>query len=239
MKKGLFFAVFLSMIFIAGCSSGSVIKDFSNVCNGHYFEYKKGDCCLDTNNNQVCDNDENLKIEPGSVKPVVEEVEDDSEDEPGFFSRIFGSDKEEVLTEEVLEQNVTEKVTGEIVKEVNETSDENELSSMSADELCLYKFNLNNDDIIFRYSDWSSFDDEWNPVIDAVEALGYTFIRAKVGNDVGGSFFENEAYMDECFKGIYHERTVPEFICAGNKATFIAVNPDVYVLRDFAEDCKE
>jgi hypothetical protein len=44
----------LLTIFLSGCST----------CNSPYIEYKKGDCCLDVNENNICDLDENIEEKP-------------------------------------------------------------------------------------------------------------------------------------------------------------------------------
>lgn len=34
------------------------LKGIKSICNDPYFEYKEGECCLDSNNNSICDKDE-------------------------------------------------------------------------------------------------------------------------------------------------------------------------------------
>lgn len=41
--------------------SETIIKE--SICNPPYIEYKKGECCPDTNSNKLCDNDEKVKEE--------------------------------------------------------------------------------------------------------------------------------------------------------------------------------
>ena len=52
MKKSLIFGILISIILIsgAGCEKSK--------CNSPYFEYETGKCCLDKNDNKICDNDE-------------------------------------------------------------------------------------------------------------------------------------------------------------------------------------
>jgi hypothetical protein len=57
--------VLLAIVTVSGCGSkegteaiaGSAV---SSVCNAPYFEYKAGDCCLDSNSNNICDSDEDV-----------------------------------------------------------------------------------------------------------------------------------------------------------------------------------
>jgi|SRR3989338_4519663 len=111
---------------------------------------------------------------------------------------------------------------------------------LSGHEKCLSKFvALKKETVIFRYAPWSSFSAEWEPVVDKVWELNYSIVRAQVGNETQGSFYENGDYLKECFEGVYKERTVPQFICAGTKDQFIGIEANVYTLRDFAETCKQ
>ena len=111
---------------------------------------------------------------------------------------------------------------------------------LTAHQKCLSKFPvLKEDAIIFRYADWSSFSAEWEPTFKKIEELNYTAVKARVGNETSGSFYENEDYMKECFEGVYKERTIPQFICAGSKEQFIGLEADVYTLKDFAESCRQ
>ncbi|MBD3260085.1 MAG: hypothetical protein GF334_00100 [Candidatus Altiarchaeales archaeon] len=68
------FVFFLVLLLFLGC-----VKP-SSVCNKPYFEYKKGECCLDENNNKVCDKDETINPE-GSERfkaPVSQVIDGDS-----------------------------------------------------------------------------------------------------------------------------------------------------------------
>ena len=47
-------AVFFLLVMLAGCISTGP------VCQSPYIEYKKGDCCLDTNDNKICDKEETI-----------------------------------------------------------------------------------------------------------------------------------------------------------------------------------
>ena len=111
---------------------------------------------------------------------------------------------------------------------------------LSLHEQCLSKFvALKTDSIIFRFAPWSSFSAEWEPTVQKVEGLGYPFARAQVGDDTKDSFFENEDFVEECFKEVYKPKTVPQFICAGSKEQFIGIEANVYTLREFAETCRQ
>lgn len=47
--------ILFALALLAGCTSASV-------CRGAYYEFKTGECCLDENNNHICDNDEAANI---------------------------------------------------------------------------------------------------------------------------------------------------------------------------------
>lgn len=49
-KKGLYYFFLIVLLFISACTT--------QTCKEPYLEYKKGDCCLDSNSNGICDNDE-------------------------------------------------------------------------------------------------------------------------------------------------------------------------------------
>ena len=111
---------------------------------------------------------------------------------------------------------------------------------LSPHEQCLGKFvALKKESIIFRFAPWSSFSAEWEPTVQKVEGLGYPVARAQVGDETKDSFFENEDFIEECFKEAYKPKTVPQFICAGTKDQFIGIEANVYTLREFAESCKQ
>lgn len=60
MKRMIIFAfLVISILVLFGCAE----KEEGSVCNKPYFEYMKGQCCLDSNNNQICDTDEIQKEE--------------------------------------------------------------------------------------------------------------------------------------------------------------------------------
>ncbi|MBW2974649.1 thrombospondin type 3 repeat-containing protein [Candidatus Woesearchaeota archaeon] len=67
MKKLYYLIIPFLLIFIIGCST----------CRKPYIEFKKGDCCLDSNSNGICDNDEklNTKEVPDIQGMVVKEIE--------------------------------------------------------------------------------------------------------------------------------------------------------------------
>ena len=77
MKKKLVYAfIYLSVLFllviINGCgdnTTGAAVK--APVCNTPYFEFKTGECCLDTNANSICDSDEPAAV---AEKPTIEET---------------------------------------------------------------------------------------------------------------------------------------------------------------------
>jgi len=71
MKKVLFILIIFSLLFLIGCKqtpTGETIKGV--VCNEPYIRYAD-DCCLDQNNNKICDNDEKEdKKTDSSYQPV-------------------------------------------------------------------------------------------------------------------------------------------------------------------------
>jgi hypothetical protein len=48
----------LLVVLLIGCSPIKPIIGEESACKGAYFEYKSGECCLDQNNNSICDLDE-------------------------------------------------------------------------------------------------------------------------------------------------------------------------------------
>ena len=57
--KLLIIPILLVTVLMYGCTTP---------CNEPYIEYKKGDCCLDSNKNKICDNDENSAIKETSQR---------------------------------------------------------------------------------------------------------------------------------------------------------------------------
>ena len=60
MKWVLISLIPIIVFIISGCTSPQVSQEEidQELCQGSYFEYKTGECCLDTNSNHVCDKDE-------------------------------------------------------------------------------------------------------------------------------------------------------------------------------------
>jgi len=88
MKKILF--LILLILILVGCSVQNLKKEQTPapvqqeqvvqvekpLCKNPYFEYKRGDCCLDTNGNGICDTDELIKEETSviSVDKTTENI---------------------------------------------------------------------------------------------------------------------------------------------------------------------
>ena len=70
MKKVVIALFLLTTLFISACAK-EVVNE-SSFCKKPYFEFKKGECCLDNNNNYVCDESE-PKEEVKSKMPVPEQ----------------------------------------------------------------------------------------------------------------------------------------------------------------------
>ncbi len=79
-KKLVYVYIYLPVLFllaiINGCSdsvedktTGAVVKE--PLCNAPYFEFKTGECCLDSNSNRICDSDEQAVV---AEEPAQEEV---------------------------------------------------------------------------------------------------------------------------------------------------------------------
>tara|TARA_Y100000310_G_scaffold246869_1_gene252304 strand:- start:9052 stop:9828 length:777 start_codon:yes stop_codon:yes gene_type:complete len=79
MKKLTLILFLLTILFISACSKGPIITEES-FCKIPYLEYKKGECCLDQNNNILCDTDElNIekeKLEVEERKLQIEKVKE-------------------------------------------------------------------------------------------------------------------------------------------------------------------
>jgi len=75
MKKELIFGILIIIILIsgAGCEDKTlVISEKEPVCNAPYFEYNTNECCLDSNDNKICDIEETTQKLP----PIVESIPD-------------------------------------------------------------------------------------------------------------------------------------------------------------------
>jgi len=57
----------LSILILSSCATSQPI------CNAPYYEYKAGDCCLDTNQNQICDIDERTTMNVEEQMTIVAE----------------------------------------------------------------------------------------------------------------------------------------------------------------------
>src|SRR5574342_460061 len=64
----------LCLVFLVACQQAQIEKP--SLCNSPYFEWQQGQCCLDSNSNQVCDDHEAARIPVAEekVKPSVDEV---------------------------------------------------------------------------------------------------------------------------------------------------------------------
>lgn len=64
MKRLLFALLIISLIVLNGCANETGEKP---LCNKPYFEYMIGQCCLDADDNKICDKDETVKEEKSEV----------------------------------------------------------------------------------------------------------------------------------------------------------------------------
>lgn len=71
-KKILIGVLAISIVFISGCITTETI------CKKPYYEYKTGECCLDENDNKICDKDE-VKNKPRTSDESGEEVKQEDE----------------------------------------------------------------------------------------------------------------------------------------------------------------
>jgi hypothetical protein len=55
-KKTLLMIILTIGLFVIAC--GQQNTEITKTCNPPYFEYQTGQCCLDSNNNSICDIDE-------------------------------------------------------------------------------------------------------------------------------------------------------------------------------------
>lgn len=85
MKKVVIVFLLLAILFISACAKETVINE-SSFCKKPYFEFKKGECCLDNNNNSICDESEpkeertEMPVPQENVKEAI--VEETKEPEP-------------------------------------------------------------------------------------------------------------------------------------------------------------
>ncbi len=82
--KIILFGILIIVLLINGCGQEDVnIGIPTSICKSPYIEYKVGECCVDTNNNSICDNDETSQLdninketsdaEHSAVRAIVEE----------------------------------------------------------------------------------------------------------------------------------------------------------------------
>ena len=66
MKKAVLLSIFIISIFMISCAppSESVPKEAGSTetCSPPLLEYEEGNCCTDTNNNNICDTDESQEV---------------------------------------------------------------------------------------------------------------------------------------------------------------------------------
>ncbi len=79
MKGALFIIgiLFIAVFAVSGCQSR--VED-NIVCNPPYIRHGLA-CCLDTNENSICDKDEGIKITPEEPEEEEEEIEEEEENE--------------------------------------------------------------------------------------------------------------------------------------------------------------
>lgn len=66
------------------------IKEEQALCNPPYFEFKKGECCLDVNSNKVCDNDE-LKQKDAEINKSQASKKQVEDNPPSEFDKVITS----------------------------------------------------------------------------------------------------------------------------------------------------
>ena len=158
---------------------------------------------------------------------IVKEEQEDPANKTAELDANFTNQTSTTTTLANATTNATDKGTGSAVKELSEH------------EKCLEKYSLKESDVIFRYATWTSLSTDWDPVALEVKDKGYNVVKARVGDEGKGTYTENEAYITGCFKEVYKERSLPQFICAGTRDQFIGINPSVNTLRDFAKICND
>ena len=82
MKHTILIGIFITaIILVSGCKINSIEDDI--ICNSPYIRHGLA-CCLDTNDNNICDKDEGIEItaeEPEVEEEVEEETEEEEEEE--------------------------------------------------------------------------------------------------------------------------------------------------------------
>ncbi|MBM3200031.1 hypothetical protein FJZ53_03760 [Candidatus Woesearchaeota archaeon] len=79
MNKWLIALLFIVTLLLVGCKipTGNAVLEKESLCNKPYFEFMKGQCCLDSNNNQICDKDE-IIIQSEEKKEETQNVQTES-----------------------------------------------------------------------------------------------------------------------------------------------------------------
>lgn len=73
MKKEWIFGILVIIFLISGCEDKTVVVvEKEPVCDAPYFEYATGECCLDSNDNKICDIDETAP----KLSPIVQPIPD-------------------------------------------------------------------------------------------------------------------------------------------------------------------
>lgn len=75
------------------------------VCNSPYYEWQAGQCCLDKNNNQICDSDEQIQKVPAGVPATAEEepVQEPVKEPNELYEEKTTESEETVLQEKLKE----------------------------------------------------------------------------------------------------------------------------------------
>ena len=62
----------IAILFLAGCAVEEIEKPATVVCNAPYIRHAD-DCCLDQNNNKICDEDETIEPIIEQPAPIIEQ----------------------------------------------------------------------------------------------------------------------------------------------------------------------
>ncbi len=80
MNKKILFGILILIIVISGCGNqevitGNVVRETYDefFCKSPYIEYQKGSCCLDNDNNGICEEDD-LKLKANEETEEVNET---------------------------------------------------------------------------------------------------------------------------------------------------------------------
>lgn len=114
MRRSILLILFVGILLISGCTNSTETNNSNNesvsntseeesLCSPPYIEYKKGECCLDKDNNSICDKDEEDKEEKEETDQEQNQSVQKSQDKNKTENK---TEQEEISIDEAMESVV-------------------------------------------------------------------------------------------------------------------------------------